>query len=169
MDMPTTTLILNVAGSVPTDPTYTELKDLLLPLVAALWALFTILLSGTKELNSLRDRIMFGGTEGVQMTPEHRKLVAENDWRPLIGLMTVASLAFGLVAAISPFLLKPTDQVLGAWILAELVALCAFAMVAVFVFTGISDWREIKKHLPDRTGQPEGAEPSAVRVTPDTD
>jgi hypothetical protein len=39
-------------------------KELLLPSSAALWALCTIVFNGTKELNAIRDRIMFADAEG---------------------------------------------------------------------------------------------------------
>jgi hypothetical protein len=87
-----------------------QLRDLLLPLLAALWALCTIVFNGTKELNFIRDRIMFADAEGFRATLPNRKLLAWNDWLPLLMLMIFACIAFGAVSGFSPMLLAAADR-----------------------------------------------------------
>jgi hypothetical protein len=129
-----------------------ELKDLLLPLFAALWALCTIVQNGTKELNSIHDRIMFPDANGFRTTLQHRKLLAKNDWRPLQKLLILACVAFAIVSGISPMLL--THKSGWAWVLALCVVVPAAGMALVLIFDGGSDWRLICESLKEQNCQP---------------
>src|SRR5258708_2462090 len=116
-------------------------KDLLLPLLAALWALCTIVLTGTKELNSIRDRIMFADAEGFLATLQHRKLLAWNDWLPLQILMNAACVAFAAVSIILLILLNIGGWTF--WVIAIVVAVITCGMSLALVVTGIGEWRLI--------------------------
>src|SRR5438128_1939922 len=61
------------------EPFHLEVKDLLLPLVGALWAWGGLILPLVLELNKIRDRVL-GMDPAVQLKPEHRLLLLENDW-----------------------------------------------------------------------------------------
>jgi hypothetical protein len=132
-----------------------EARDLLLPLLAALWALCTLVLNGTKELNSIRDRILFPNNEGFLTTLPHRNLLARNDWLPLLILLNFACIAFGTVSAFSPMLLPHRERVLYVWALAVFVGIFAIAMSATLIFTGISEWRLIRESLQKQNLQTE--------------
>ena len=124
-----------------------EPKDLLLPLFGALWALCTIVFNGTKELNAIRDRIMFDDAEGFRTTLPHRKLLARNDWLPLQILLNFASLIFGALAAFSPLLLKDSSRPGFSWLLAGFVGICAIAMSIALITTGVAEWRLMRACL----------------------
>jgi hypothetical protein len=146
-----------------------QLRDLLLPLLAALWALCTIVLNGTKEPNSIRDRIMFPDSNGFRTTLQHRIVLARNDWLPLLILLIVACVMFGLVSGLSPMLLD--KLVWPALVLAICVASLAGAMAVVLLFSGYSDWRLICECLKEQDDQPgdetkKSGTPSACRSDP---
>ena len=74
----------------------------LTPLVvlASLWAAFSAVISGFKVVNDVRDRILTGRDSEGELTLEHRRLLFENDWKPLktgIGLMLVVLAAVILI------------------------------------------------------------------------
>lgn len=131
-----------------------QLRDLSLPLLAALWALCTIVFNGTKELNFIRDRIMFADAEGFRATLPNRKLLAWNDWLPLLMLMIFACIAFGAVSGFSPMLLAAADRLPYAWALAIFVALCACGMAITLIVTGIGEWRLMCKCLRAKNSRP---------------
>jgi hypothetical protein len=97
--------------------------------------------SGTKELNSIRARILFPDAGGFQATLPYRNLLARNDWLPLLILLNCACIAFGVVSALSPLLLANGEERflrLGACDLCWQIF--AFAMSATLIIRGISEW-----------------------------
>jgi hypothetical protein len=136
-----------------------QLKDLLLPLLAALWALCTLVLSGTHELNSIRDRIMFPEPIAAHASVAQREEYAQNDWLPLALLLPSACFAFGVIAICSPSLLdknknelqKEAKQRITAWLISVLVGVFAFLMTIVFIVTEPSDWRAMHEIIQKQT------------------
>jgi hypothetical protein len=144
---------------------FMEPKDLLLPLLAALWALCSLVHSGTKELNSIRDRILFPDAGGFRATLPHRNLLARNDWLPLLILLNFACIAFGVVSALSPLLLAHGKRGFYAWVLAIFVGIFAFAMSATLILTGISEWRLISRECLESSQLPEEAAAKESRTS----
>lgn len=67
-----------------------------LVLVASIWAAMNTLIAGYNAVNATRDRILTGHTdEGIRLSPEHRKIMYENDWLPMKAGLAFVSLAFG--------------------------------------------------------------------------
>ena len=60
-----------------------ESKDILLPLVAALWALCTLLFAVARGVNAIRDKVLSGRDAGGRLTRKHLKVLVVDDWKPL--------------------------------------------------------------------------------------
>ena len=130
-------------------------KDLLLliPLLAALWGLCTIVFNAVKELNSLRDRIVFGDRKDFVETLPHRTMLAKNDWLPLHILLDFVCITFGAIALAAPEMAKDAAvQPALEWAryLPYFVAACSFAMFLALFVTGIVEWRWIRKALTEQ-------------------
>ena len=73
-----------------TDPAMTSLQ-LILVLVASIWAAMNTLIAGYNAVNGTRDRVVTGHTdEGIPLTVPHRRIMYRNDWLPMkVGLASV--------------------------------------------------------------------------------
>lgn len=96
---------------------------------------------------------MFADAKGFRATLPNRKLLAWNDWLPLLMLMIFACIAFGAVSGFSPMLLAAADRLPYAWALAIFVALCA-GMAITLIVTGIGEWRLMCKCLRAKNSRP---------------
>jgi hypothetical protein len=120
-------------------------KDLLLPLVGTVWACATLALAVTKELNILRDKVIFGHHAHPLLSVDHRRLVMHNDWLPLACFTVLLCICFGVVAFLSPWLLDDGERNLVVIFTAWSVAVFVTMIGLVWVPTGLKDWRTMKK------------------------
>lgn len=119
--------------------------QIMLVLVASIWAAINTVIAGYNAVNGTRDRILTGHTdEGIPMTLEHRELSLRNDWLPMKFGIAMVSLMFALFLI---FLPRMGEQV------GELKLICWFAAVvplfsfATFFVLGIGDYRAMRKVL----------------------
>lgn len=127
-----------------------DIKDLILPLIAALWGCTTLVFSATAELNRLRDIVILGhdkGGTGETLSLKHRHHIMHNDWKPMVACMITACFGFSAVSAISPFLLERDLHPVPAWLITLAVTLYAAFMGVVWIPTARSDWRAMKAAL----------------------
>ena len=78
-------------------------------LVATVWAGTHLLVMGHRSLNGTRDRVLTGRTdEGVPITPEHRRLLLDSDWRMLgAGLAALCLLLFATLVTLPELTEEP--------------------------------------------------------------
>jgi len=131
-----------------------ETKDLLLPLIAALWGCTTLVFSATIELNKIRDRVILGQDAGQPIPPEHQKHIMHNDWKPMTACIIFVCLSFSALAASSPWLL--TQRTLEASLIAGGVAVFSAFMGLIWIPAARADWRAMntayEHHLADSRG-----------------
>ena len=119
--------------------------QIMLVLVASIWAAVNTVIAGYNAVNSTRDRILTGHTdEGIPMTLEHRELSLRNDWLPMKSGITLISLMFTLFLVFLPQMAEPvSDLRLICWI----AAVVPFFSFITFFALGISDYRTMQKVL----------------------
>lgn len=133
----------SVAKRIPIEP-----KDLLLPLIGALWACATLVLSLTLELNKLRDKILVGSDGGCVLGPEHRLLMIESDWIPLGWLVVGLCFAFGAMACAMLFLMSKEDRShLAIRAVVLIVVLVSFSSGVAWKITSYRDLAAMRKEL----------------------
>ncbi len=121
-----------------------QVKDLVLPLVAALWGCTNLVLSTTKELNRLRDVVILGHDGGHPIPPEHCKHIMENDWKPMTACIILVCFGFSAISGLSPFLLQMEESGIAAWAIALGVALYSAFMGANWIPAALKDWRAMR-------------------------
>jgi hypothetical protein len=138
-------------------------SDVMLPLVAALWACGTLFHVITKDQNDRRDRILSARIGDRWMTPELRRIVLEQDWRPLIRVTVVVALAFAVMAFALPWLLPDHERTWPVWVVSWAVVLFAgLVAIAILGWAG-AEWRQMDEYI--KTGKvavsdtPPGPEP----------
>jgi hypothetical protein len=124
-----------------------EVKDLLLPLVGALWACASLVLPLVQELNRIRDKVLTGFDGTIVLKTEHRLLLLENDWCMLGAFVVVLCIAFGVIAGASPLLLAPPRRSRMVWIIAGFVALVATGTGVLWATTSPPDYRAMRKAI----------------------
>jgi hypothetical protein len=118
-------------------------KDIALPLLASLWALFTIAFNAMKESNLIRDRVLFADKDDFRPPLKQRTLLLYNDWLPFQLILCFTSVAFAAMTAILGFYVTSR----GAMLLSFCVSFCALAMVTAVVVTGVKEWRTMHESL----------------------
>ncbi len=119
--------------------------QIMLVLVASIWAAVNTVISGYNAVNGTRDRIMTGCTdEGVPMSLAHRKLVLRNDWLPMKSGIALISLMFTLFLF---FLPRMAAQVSDFQVTCRVAAVVPFFSFATFFILGISDYRAMRRVL----------------------
>ena len=106
-------------------------KDLLLPLVGALWAFTTLAVTMVLAINSIRDKIITGFDAGNHLTLAHRQLLYENDYGPLGDALVLASLLFGVFCGITIFLIR---RPLRRWPVVGAILFTAGVPIAMAIF-----------------------------------
>lgn len=124
-----------------------EPKDLLFPLIGALWAFGNLILTVTFEANRIRDRVIIGCDGEHDLDPEFRKHLMSNDWIPYSIFVTVACLSFGVLAVWSPHLLSDSAQRATAQPIALFVGFASVFMGACWILTAYRDWIAMKRAI----------------------
>jgi hypothetical protein len=130
-----------------------EPKDLLFPLIGALWACGNLIFTVTVEANKIRDRVIIGRDGEHALDLEFRKHLMRNDWRPYSRFVTVASLGFGALAVCSPYLLSDSAQRASAQPIALLVGVASFLMGACWIPAAFRDWNAMKRAIDRATNE----------------
>lgn len=124
-----------------------DTKDLILPLLAALWGCTDLVFTVTKELNRLRDSIILGHDNGKVIPPRHLEHIRDNDWMPIAWCVAFACLGFSLVAAALPLLLDTQDKTLQAWPVAVGVSIFMGFMGCKWISAACSDWHSMNSAI----------------------
>jgi SNF family Na+-dependent transporter len=130
-----------------------ESKDLLFPLIGALWACANLIIAVTVEANKIRDRVIIGRDGEHALDPEFRKHLMCNDWLPYSGFIAVASLGFGALAVVSPYLLSESAQRASARPIALFVGVASFLMGACWIPASYGDWNAMKRAIASATNE----------------
>jgi len=113
--------------------------QLSLVLVASIWAAVNTLIAGYNAVNGTRDRILTGFTdEGVALSLQHRRIIYQNDWRPLKVALATLSLGFG---AFMLFLPELTQDPGALQPISYMGSLLPFGSFLSFFVLGLKDRR----------------------------
>jgi len=125
--------------------------QIMLVLVASIWAAVNTVIAGYNAVNGTRDRILTGHTdEGIPMTLEHRELSLCNDWLPMKSGIALISLMFALFLVFLPRMAEQVNELqLICWI-AAVVPFFSFCLL--FLLLGIGDYRTMRKVLVEARG-----------------
>jgi len=129
-----------------------EPKDLLFPLIGALWASGNLIFSVMVEANKIRDRVILGRDGNLTFDIEHRKMMIRNDWLPFAAFVTFACLGFGTLAFGSPYLLAKTDQA-SAWPIAILVGVASVLMGLIWTPSAYRDLTAMRRSIAQATDE----------------
>ena len=128
-----------------------EPRDLLFPLIGALWASGNLIFNVMVEANKIRDRVILGRDGNLTFDTEHRKLMIKNDWLPFAAFVTFACLGFGALAFWSPYLLK-SDQA-SARPIAILVGVASVLMGAIWTPAAYRDLIAMRRSIARATDE----------------
>ena len=132
--------------------------QIMLVLVASIWAAVNTVIAGYSAVNSTRDRILTGRTdEGIPMTLEHRELALRNDWLPMKSGIALISLMF---AGFLIFLPRLAEQASELQLICWIAALVPFYSFSTFSVLGIGDYRVMCRVLAKARDSGEAAEPT---------
>ena len=135
-------------------------KDLLLPLIAALWACATLVFNVTTECNSIRNQVILGYDGTRAFTPVHREHMMHSDWLPYAILVALVCIGFATLAAWTPRLMpEPTNRRLARPI--SLFVCAGMAVMALaWIPSALSDWHYMRTTLDSlRVSTPVGPKP----------
>jgi hypothetical protein len=119
--------------------------QIMLVLVASIWAAVNTVIAGYNAVNGTRDRILTGCTdEGTPMTLEHRKLSLRNDWIPMKTGIALISLMFGLFLIFLPSMAEGVSEL---QMICRIAAVVPFFSFATFFVLGINDYRVMHRVL----------------------
>ncbi len=119
--------------------------QIMLVLVASIWAAVNTVIAGYNAVNGTRDRILTGHTdEGIPMTLEHRELSLRNDWLPMKLGIALISLMFALFLV---FLPRMAERVSELQLICWIAAVVPFFSFTTFFVLGIGDYRTMRKVL----------------------
>jgi len=122
--------------------------DVLLPLVAALWGCATLVFNVTKELNIMRDKIIFGAHAVPPIPLSHRRLILESDWCPQVGFIILAGLGFAALAWSAPQLISATTPGRGVLLrVSRGIALLAGAGALAWLLSAVVELRTMRAAL----------------------
>lgn len=128
-----------------------DAKDMMLPLVAALWACGTLVFTVTRELNAIRDKVLGIGNSisASPLTKEQIKVLIYHDWIPLYMAVVIIAVIFCAVACISPLLVESKQRSKPVWIVAILVAVYSAFMAGASLYGAHADWKVMCSALPN--------------------
>jgi hypothetical protein len=124
-----------------------ESKDLLFPLIGALWACANLIITVTVAADKIRDRVILGHDGEHRLDLEFRKHLMCNDWLPYAMFAAVACVGFAVLAVYSPCLLSETAQRDNAQFIARLVGGASAGMGACWMWAACGDWRAMKRAI----------------------
>lgn len=113
---------------------------------AATWAAFKNLGDAAKQLNDIRNTILIGKIGSDVLTPEHKKLILENDRVPGEVAAVSMSIAYGLIIFLIPLVqhIEITDFL---WWACILLSIFPFFAGGAFVVTGFKEYRFMRKNI----------------------
>jgi hypothetical protein len=124
--------------------------QIMLVLVASIWAAVNTVIAGYNAVNGTRDRIITGHTdEGIPMTLKHRELSLRNDWLPMKFGIALISLMFAMFLAFLPQMAEQISELKFICWIAAVVPL--FSFITFFVL-GIGDYRAMREVLKEARG-----------------
>lgn len=126
-----------------------DARDLLFPLVGALWACGNLLFNAMVEANKIRDRVILGRDGNLNLDLEHRKLMIKNDWLPIAAFVSFACLGFGVFAFWSTYLLN--DNQSRARPIAICVGIALVLMGAVWTPAAYRDLTAMRRSIAQAT------------------
>jgi hypothetical protein len=119
--------------------------QIMLVLVASIWAAVNTVIAGYNAVNGTRDRILTGYTdEGVPMTLQHRELALRNDWIPMKSGIAMISLMFSLFLVFLPRLAEGVSEL---QLICRIAAVVPFFSFTTFFILGIGDYRAMRRVL----------------------
>ena len=121
--------------------------DFVMSLILAMWGASTAVLAFTKELNGIRDKVMYGVSDGNAVPAEHRRHLLRNDWVPLAVAVNLLLLAFGLVVLVLPLSVQEPQRSLLAWTVSGVVFLTALVGAVASTVTEAADYRAMNAKL----------------------
>ena len=122
-------------------------KDVLLPLVGAMWACASLIYTVTKDLNTMRDKVVTGFADGAWLTLPHRDHMMVADWLPYAISVFIVCIGFGCFALWVPTLLPATAASKRAKPVSRFVACFAFIIIIVWAPGAIRDWRLMQQEV----------------------
>jgi hypothetical protein len=120
-------------------------KDLLFPLVGALWACGNLLFNAMVEANKIRDRVILGRDGNLTLDLEYRKLMIKNDWLPIAAFVSFACLGFSVLAFWSTYLL--IDNQVSARPLTIFVGIASVLMGAAWTPAAYRDLTAMRRSI----------------------
>jgi hypothetical protein len=132
---------------------YLEVKDLLLPVIAALWACGAFVLPLIQELNRIRDKVLIGMDGNNALNAEHRRLLCENDWLPLGVFLVCLCLGFGLLCGSSIFVIAPERRSLRVMAPPIFVGGIIFSTGVLWTATAPRDFRAMNHAIETSTNR----------------
>lgn len=131
-----------------------ESKDILLPLVAALWALCTLLFAVAREVNTIRDKVLSGRDAGGNLKRRHLEVLVTHDWKPLSLAIQVLAWVFCAIASIAPFSISGEKRSCYVIFVAVLVALYSAFMGVAWRWGAHRDLKEMSQAIRDHVDPP---------------
>ena len=115
-------------------------------LAGTVWAATSTIFSSYKLINDIRDKIIFGKSDGHQLTLEHRSLMLTNDYKPLSVGMAFTSLMYSIMVLSIPLL---SSDPLDRWATALCIGVSMWPLSKFFAnaFYGIEDYFHLKDML----------------------
>lgn len=107
--------------------------------LAVLWTSATFVLTGTKELNVIRDRVVTGHIDRMPITSRYRQHLVENDWKPILTCISLIITLYAIMSAVfGAYLTIKTS-----WI----HALLYYVMAVVYLAIVLAWWLTAKNDL----------------------
>ena len=85
-------------------------KDLLLPLIGALWACSTLVFSVATYCDVIRNRVILGRDGAIKLPMDYREHIITHDWVPYACLVALICIGFSTLAAYAPRLLDQPEH-----------------------------------------------------------
>lgn len=117
-------------------------NNVILPLLAALWACTSLVFTVTKELNAIRDRVIWG-ENGKPLPDGQGEHLMRNDWFPMCICIICVCVGFSGLSAAMPFMI-PDSQTSGSIAVCLCVAGFSFLMAAAWIPSGRRDWKAME-------------------------
>lgn len=109
----------------------------LVPL-AAFWASFNSLLAAAKLVNELRDKVISGRADGMDLSTAHRKVILA-DYRMVMFSSVIATWMFAGVIGWAGFYLSSNQNVIGISYVLWFISLVEVIFGCFFIWCGILD------------------------------
>ena len=121
--------------------------EIILPLVAALWASGSLFFLASKERNEKRDRILSGYLEGKRMSREHRLLLLRGDWVPLGVVLVCLSTTLAAISICLPLLLAVHERHPAIWVVSGFTLAYSLSCSTLWLWNGVREYRFMKRHI----------------------